>query len=166
MSAAGASSAPAPTTPPPAREVMRRFLENVWNARNLDLFPTYVSPRVLFHPPRGPARDYAQYLAMAREFMGGFSDLRFEVAEVIGEGPHAAARLVIAGTNDGPFRGHPASGRRVRVVGQPWCRVEEGRIVEFRQLFDELGMLHQLGRVTDASLFGHAPPTDAASPSR
>lgn len=153
----------APSTPPPAREVMRRFLANVWNERKLDIFPTYVSPRVRFFPPRGPSRDYAQYLAMARDLLAAFPDLRFEVEDVVGEGASAAARLIIVGTNDGPFRGAPPTGRRVRVVGHPWCRVEDGRIVEFRQLFDELGMLHQLGRVTDASLFGHAPPEPPAA---
>lgn len=144
-----------PDTP---AETVRRFLDEVWNAHDLERFPEFVSPDVRFHPPRGPSRDHDQYRAMARDFLAAFSDLRFEVERIAAEGPLVAVQLVIVGTNDGPFRGRRASGRAVRVAGRPWARVENGRIVEFWQVFDELGMLYQLGHVTDASLFGHAPP--------
>lgn len=134
----------------------RGFLEDVWNAHDLERFPEFVSPNVRFHPPRGEAVAYDAYLAMARGFLAAFPDLRFDVERVAVDGPLVAAHLVISGTNDGPFRGRPATGRRVRVAGRPWARVE-GRIVEFWQAFDELGMLHQLGHVPDAALLGHAP---------
>ena len=135
-----------------APAVMRAFLEEVWNAHALDRFSEFVSSDVRFQPPRGPARDHASYHAMAQHFLAAFSDLHFAVERVTGDAEQAAARLVITGTNDGPFRGRPATGRKVRVVGQPFCRVRNGKIVEFCQLFDELGMLHQLGHVEDATL--------------
>jgi predicted ester cyclase len=142
-----------------AAAVMRRFLDDVWNAHDLDAFPAHVSRAVRFHPPRGPSRDYEGYLEMARDFLRAFPDLRFTVDRVTADGDVASARLLIEGTNEGPFRGRSPTRRRIRVVGQPQCRVEHGRIVEFWQLFDELGMLHQLGHVQDASLLaGHAAP--------
>lgn len=144
-----------------AEAVMRRFLDEVWNAHRLDRFPAHVSPRVRFHPPRGPPRDYHGYLEMATDFLRAFPDLRFTVQHAAASGDRASARLLIEGTNDGPFRGRPPTGRRVRVVGQPQCRVEDGKVAEFWQLFDELGMLHQLGHVEDAGLLaGHAAPPE------
>ena len=137
-------------------ETLHGFFEEVWNARRLDRFDAYVAPDVAFHPPRGPARDAAQYRAMAQEFQAGFPDLRFGIEALVARDDLVSARLLITGTNDGPFRGRAPTGRRVRVVGQPWCQVREGRIVAFWQLFDELGMLHQLGHVADATLLGHA----------
>ena len=137
-------------------ETLRGFLEEVWNARRIDRFSEYVAPDVAFHPPRGPPRDHAQYRAMAEEFQRAFTDLRFEIGPLVQQGDLVAVRLIITGTNDGPFRGRDATGRRVRVEGRPWARVREGRIVAFWQLFDELGMLHQLGHVRDASLLGPA----------
>lgn len=142
-----------------AAVVLRRFLEDVWNAHRLDRFPEHVRPEVRFHPPRGPSRDYAGYLEMAADFLRAFPDLRFTLQRVEGRGDRASARLLIEGTNAGPFRGRPPTGRRVRVVGQPQCRVVGGKVAEFWQLFDELGMLHQLGHVEDAALLGgHAGP--------
>lgn len=135
-------------------EVLRRFLEEVWNAHDLEAFPRHVSPDVRFHPPRGDSKDHAQYLRMATEFLEAFPDIHFEVGPLVSQGDTAAVQLVITGTNWGPFRGREATGRTVRVEGRPWCRVADGRIVEFWQLFDELGMLHQLGHLTDATLLG------------
>jgi len=128
-------------------DVVRRFLDEVWNGRDLAAFPRFVSEKVRFHPPRGEPRTYPQYLEMARDFQRSFSDLRFEVERVAADGPLVAVQLVITGTNDGPFRAWGPTGRSVRVVGRPWARVEEGKIVEFWQLFDEYGMLQQLGHV-------------------
>lgn len=144
--------------PQEAGAVLRRFLDEVWNAHRLDLFPQHVSPAVRFHPPRGPPRDFHGYREMAADFLRAFPDLRFTIQSIHGAGDRASARLLIEGTNDGPFRGRPPTGKRVRVVGQPQCRVEEGRIAEFWQLFDELGMLHQLGHLDASLLGGHAAP--------
>ncbi|HET6403399.1 MAG TPA: ester cyclase [Candidatus Thermoplasmatota archaeon] len=127
--------------------VLRQFMDEAWNKRDLDAFPRYVSDKVRFHPPRGEPLDYDGYLKMARAFQGAFSDLHFETLGTFGDATHAAARIVITGTNDGPFRQWGPTGKRVRVVGRPMARVENGKIVEFWQLFDELGMLQQLGHV-------------------
>lgn len=129
------------------KTVLQGFMDDVWNKRDIGAFPRYVSDRVRFHPPRGEPLDHAGYLAATRGFQGAFSDLRFETQGIFGDAQHAAARIVITGTNDGPFRTWSATGKSVRVIGRPMCRVEGGKIVEFWQLFDELGMLQQLGHV-------------------
>ena len=138
-----------------AETVLRRFLEEMWNKHDLASFATHVHADARLHPPRGRARDHAQYRHMAEEFLKGFPDLRFTIADITGAGDRASARLIIEGTNTGPYRGRAPTGRRVRVVGQPQCRVQDGKIIEFWQLFDELGMMHQLGHVSDATLLGH-----------
>lgn len=128
-----------------AGEVLRSFLEEVWNKHDLAAFPRHVHPQVRFHPPRGPERDHAGYLAMATDFLRAFPDLHFTIESVVAQGDRASARLVIEGANDGPWRGRPATGRRVRVAGHPHARIADGKIAEFWQLFDEAGMMEQLG---------------------
>lgn len=141
--------------------ILRRFLDEVWNAHRLDRFGEHVSRDVRFHPPRGPTQDYEGYLAMANDFVRAFPDLRFTIQHVIADGDRASARLLIEGTNAGPFRGRPPTNARVRVIGQPQCRVKDDAIIEFWQLFDELGMLHQLGHVGERDLMGHGTTPEA-----
>jgi len=135
-----------------AGATLRAFLEEVWNRHDLAAFARHVDPGVRFHPPRGAPRDFAGYRAMAEGFLAAFPDLHFDIQAIHAAGDVASARLVITGTNLGPFRGRAATGKRARVVGQPQARVAEGRIVEFWQLFDELGMLAQLGHADPALL--------------
>lgn len=137
-----------------AEKTLIGFIDDVWNAHRPERFPEHVSPQVRFHAPRGNPKDYAGYLAMAKDFLAAFPDLHFAVERAFARDAFAGARLVITGTNDGPFRGRPPTGKKVRVTGHPLCRVEDGKIVEFWQLFDELGMLHQLGHVGDPTLLG------------
>lgn len=129
------------------KTILQAFMDEVWNKHDPSAFPRFVSETVQFHPARGPSLDYAGYLAASKAFLGAFSDLHFETEQAASEGQHATMRIVITGTNDGPFRKWPPTGKRVRVVGRPWARIENGKIVEFWQLFDELGMLQQLGHV-------------------
>ena len=49
------------------------------------------------------------------------------------------------GTNDGPFMGHPPTGRRMRTDVFDALRVEGDRIVEHWGVPDRLGTLFQLG---------------------
>lgn len=113
--------------------VLRRFLEEVWNQKRLDRFGEFVSTDVVFHPMRGEARDFAGYRAVVPAFMSRVKDLHFEVVHAFGEGEWAACRIAITGTL-------ASTGQPVRVFGQPQCRVRGGKIVEFWQLFDELGL--------------------------
>ena len=134
------------------------FIEQVWNAHRPDRIGEFVHPQVRMHAARGPIRDFAGYQAMTKDFQGAFSDLHFALEHVGEAGDMVFARLLITGTNDGPFRGKAPTGKRVRAIGQPLCRVVDGKIVEFWQLFDELGMLFQLGHVADASIVGAPAP--------
>lgn len=137
-----------------AGAVLRAFLDEVWNAHDLSGFDAYVAREVRLHPPRGPAVGFDEYRRMAEAFLAAFPDLRFDVARVLVDGDEAAARIRISGTQSGPWRGMPPTGRRVAVAGRPWCRVRDGKIVEFWQLFDELGMAEQAGHLADERLLG------------
>ena len=137
-----------------AGDVLRAFLDEVWNAHDLSRWDDFVAPDVRLHPPRGASVPSADYRRMAEAFLLAFPDLRFEVSRVVADGDEAAARIRITGTQTGPWRGLAPTGRKVSVAGRPWCRVRDGRIVEFWQLFDELGMAWQAGHLADESLLG------------
>lgn len=134
------------------RAVIDAFFERMWNAHDLSCFGEHVSPEVVFRHARGPPRDYEHYLEMARAFIAGFPDLRFDVEEALVQDATIAMRIRIRGTHQGTWRGFEATGRRVDVIGRPWARVRDGKVVEFLASFDELGMLHQLGVVPPALL--------------
>jgi predicted ester cyclase len=59
-----------------------------------------------------------------------------------------AARWSGTGTHRGDGLGFPATGRQVEFHGMTIVRVEQGKLVEGWNVFDQLGMLQQLGVVS------------------
>jgi steroid delta-isomerase-like uncharacterized protein len=108
-------------------------------------------------PPELCTADYEAHLggnppvgldghgAFAAAFYAAFPDLSHEVTDVIVEGAAVAVRFVIRGTHTGAFFGIPASGRPVVVVANVLLDVEGGRVRRLRGVFDEAGLLRQIG---------------------
>jgi predicted ester cyclase len=56
-----------------------------------------------------------------------------------------AVRFIIRGTHTGSFFGIPASGRPIVVAAHVLMRVADGRVNELFGIFDEAGLLKQIG---------------------
>jgi predicted ester cyclase len=85
-----------------------------------------------------------QFITM---FRNAFSDLSFEVEQVVAEGELVAVRAVMTATHDGQFMGLAPTGRRVQVPGVDILRFADGRVVEHWGLWDRMAMMQQLGLV-------------------
>ncbi len=68
-----------------------------------------------------------------------------EVAELVAEGDKVWCRLRTSGTHSGEWAGIPATGKRWANTGLWFLRIVDGRIVEVEWLFDEIGLMRQLG---------------------
>jgi predicted ester cyclase len=92
-----------------------------------------------------PPRDRAAHEQFARAFYAAFPDMHHEVERVIAEADTAAVRFVLHGTNTGSFFGMPPTQRKVAVAAHVFLRVREDKVDELVGVFDEAGMLRQLG---------------------
>ena len=84
----------------------------------------------------------------ARAFYAAFPDLAHTVDQVFAAGDRAAVRFTLRGTHQGAFFGIPATGRAVVVVANVLLTVRDGRVSELRGIFDEAGLLRQIGVLT------------------
>ena len=81
-------------------------------------------------------------------FIAGFPDLRMEPEDLIASGDKVVVRARGTGTNDGPFMGMPATGKRVDVPLIDILRFgDDGLIYEHWGVFDAMGMMQQLGAI-------------------
>jgi ketosteroid isomerase-like protein len=81
----------------------------------------------------------------ARAFYAAFPDMRHAVDDVFAAGDRVGVRFTLRGTHQGAFFGIPATGRAVVVVANVLLTVRDGRVSELRGIFDEAGLLRQLG---------------------
>ena len=76
---------------------------------------------------------------------GAIPDLKVTVSEQIAEGEKVVTRKTFRGTHGGPFMALPPSGRPVEFEVIDILTFRDGKIVEHRLQFDQLGFLKQFG---------------------
>ena len=84
---------------------------------------------------------------MMSGLVAAFPDLHITIEDQITAGDKVATRWVAVGTNSAALGNVPATGRQVRVDGLILDRVAKGRVVERWELWDQMGMVQQLGLV-------------------
>jgi steroid delta-isomerase-like uncharacterized protein len=128
------------------KALVRRFVDEVQSAGNIDAIDDLCSPEFVNHSaPSGmpPNREgVKQVTAMFRQ---AFPDSYFTVEDMIAEGDKVATHKTFHGTHEGEFMGMPPTGRRVSMELIDIVRISEGRVVEHWSMGDNLGMMQQLG---------------------
>lgn len=130
------------------KAIIRRFFEEAFEKGNLAVLDEIVAPNqvnggpgALPGMPSGP--EGSKMLVSA--YRNAFPDLHFTIEEQIAEGNTVVTRWSAHGTHQGELGGLPATGKVAIVVGLGVDRIENGKIVESWGLFDQFGMLQQLG---------------------
>jgi predicted ester cyclase len=94
--------------------------------------------------------DREAFVLHLNYFLTAFSDTYYTVEEQIAEGELVVTTGIWGGTHSGDFQGLPPSGKSVAINAILIDRIQDGKIVEHRGLFDNLGILQQLGMVPAA----------------
>jgi steroid delta-isomerase-like uncharacterized protein len=92
-----------------------------------------------------PPMDLAGHQGFGRMFYAAFPDLSHTVEDTVADEGRVAVRFTLHGTHSGDFSGIPATGRPIAVSAMVVLRVADGRVAELRGVFDQLGLMQQLG---------------------
>ena len=127
------------------KQLVRSFIEDVINTRNLDAAGDYMAEDMVEQVPfPGQEPGLAGLKNVLRGLFAAFPDMRWIVEEQIAEADKVLTRFVWAGTHDGDFLGVPASGRKVSVWGMVIDRLENGRVKDTQILMDTFGLMQQI----------------------
>jgi len=132
------------------KRVVRRFLEELFGAGNLNLLDELVAPNAV-HIPVNKATSYGW--EPGREgfrqhviwFHNAYADMHLTVDDLIAEGDRVVAFWTMGGTHQGEFFGVQATGRNVVFSAIGRLRVVNRQVLEFQVHPDRLGILTQLG---------------------
>jgi predicted ester cyclase len=157
------------TTEEQNADLVRSWYEGVWNQRDLDLIddilaPDYVRNRagIPFDNDTGTADDRA----WVEMILGEFPDVKFSVEDLLVDGDKVAVRTITTGTQMGPMTDMgdaPATERPMSRENLAIWRIECGKLAEQWIVQDNLGMLRQLGVITQDEMADAAEP-DVATP--
>jgi hypothetical protein len=126
------------------RELARRFFVEQDRLRGGPA-PELCAPGYSARLGGNPPFDRAGHEGFARAFYAGFPDIHHELELVVADEATAAVRFVLHGTHTGSFFGIPPTGKVVQIAANVLLRVSEGKVTELYGVFDEAGLLRQLG---------------------
>jgi predicted ester cyclase len=129
-----------------AERVVRRLIDEGFSQGNLDVCDELFADELVEHQDYGPghAPGPAGVKAVITSLRRAFSDFKLEIEDMVVAGDTVWTRNIATGTHDGPYMGHPPSGRTFRVYVFDVLRVFEGRVVEHWGVPDRAGVLSQL----------------------
>ena len=130
------------------KAIARRFFIEIFGQGKLATADEIVAPE---HVDRGPGAlpglpagpEGAKLCVTA--YRNAFPDVQFTIDEQIAEGDKVVSRWTARGTHKGELAGIPPTGKSSTVTGVTVNRVVNGKMVESWGIFDQFGMLQQLG---------------------
>ena len=131
------------------KAIARRLDDEVWSEGRLEVIDELIADdfvtTVVGAPEqiRGP-QGFREFVLMYRT---AFPDLRISVDEQIAEGDTVVTRWTATGTHEGELMGIAATGKQATTAGINIDRFAGGKLVAGWGLFDQLGLLQQIGAV-------------------
>ena len=131
--------------------MQRRFMEAAFGQGNMDVVDELIASDYVHHFPDdaegGGVRGPEGMKELIGSFRSAFPDIEFTIEEQVAEEDKVVMRLTARGTHEGELQGIPPTSRRVTVMGMVMSRSAGGKMVESWELYDNLGMMQQLGLI-------------------
>jgi len=138
------------------KKVVLRFIEELWNERNLELADELFDENCITHQLRvgsdlkGSRRGAEEMKHHVADWLSSFPDIHFTIEQMLAEGDRVMTQCYALGTHTATWLGIPATGRVIKIQMFVVHRLAHGRIVEDWVLVDSLGVFQQLGLVKES----------------
>ena len=128
------------------KAIARRFVDDFYNAGNLDLLHELCAPNYAVHDPAAPqGTDLETWKEVVRQYRLGLPDIHMVIEDLLAEDDKVAVRWTARATHTGELMGIPPTGKQATIAGMTIHRIADGKIVETWWNWDALGTMQQLG---------------------
>jgi steroid delta-isomerase-like uncharacterized protein len=124
--------------------VAQRIVEDIFNKTNINNLEELVSNEIVIHDTDKQLRGLDQLRQGINHLHTAFPDLQYIIEDLLEDDDKVIARCKGTGTHDGPFRGIPATGRKMAYSVIMIWRFTGNKLCEHWSVSDVFGMLQQL----------------------
>lgn len=136
---------PALATPDVTRNLVKKFISDIWNRGDIDLIPRVCSPKIRFNGMSGLDKiGHEGFARMVATIHGAFSDYHCEIHSMVVENNKAFCRLRFSGKFTGPLMGYRPHGKAVAWMGASEFTCSNGVILKVWELGDMKTLEEQL----------------------
>jgi steroid delta-isomerase-like uncharacterized protein len=128
------------------KALIRGYIEGM-NQGNMAVLEEFMAPNHISHHgaiETNGAEEFIQFMSMVKT---AFPDWEFTIEDQIAEGDKEVHRWTGRGTHQGEWMGVPPTGKEIEIMGIYVSQIVEGQIVEEWGLFDQFGLMQQLGAI-------------------
>ena len=130
------------------KAIARRLIDELANKGNMAVIPELAAADFVSHQIGGEdVRGHEGLRQLMTMYRTAFPDLHMTVEDQIAEEDRVVTRWTARGTHKGDLQGIPPTGKQVTVTGIAIDRFVGGKIAEEWEVFDQMGMMQQLGVV-------------------
>lgn len=128
------------------KATVRHFVEEVQNQGRLNVIDEICAKDFVDHTaPAGLPSGREGVKMQFTMLRNAFPDMKATLHEQIAEGEKVANRKTVQGTHRGEFMGFAPTGKVVSFEVIDMIRIVDGKIVEYWNSTDRIGLLRQLG---------------------
>jgi len=133
------------------KNAVRRLFEEVWNKGNLPVADELFSTNYVHHDASTPdvGRGPDSEKKRATLYRTAFQDFRLTIEDILSEGEMVIARWTCRGSHKGDLNGIPPTGKQFAISGMSIARFANGKMIEGWVNWDALGLMQQLGVVSE-----------------
>ena len=130
------------------KALARRFIEELFNQKNLTILDELCVPDVVIHSAVGTIQGLEPYKQTLSMLLPAIPDIQVMIEDQFAEGDRSVFRYAERGTHKGNLMGIPATDKQFHSTGTMIIRhAADGKVVEAWDSPDTLSMLRQLGVV-------------------
>ena len=127
------------------KELVKKFIEQVWNAGNLDAIEQFWSQDYVNHIMPPNMQQGIDNLKLSHQmFLTAFSDVKLDIHDKIAEENKVVTRLTFKGKHTGEFMNVSASNKDIAMLVIRIDRIDNGKIVEHWASFDLNGLIERI----------------------
>jgi predicted ester cyclase len=131
------------------KAIVRRFFEEGPSKGNLIDADKLLSPDFTMYTPLPASPGIKGIHEVITTCRAAFEHLNVTIEDMIAEGDNVAARFTAQGIHKGDFMGLQATGKPITMTGIEIFRIKDGRIVELWGEANLLGLMQQLGILSE-----------------
>jgi steroid delta-isomerase-like uncharacterized protein len=131
------------------QKIVRTLFEEVFTAGNLNVCDQFFDENLQFFDPSAPNFRGGLQGFKERElgYQKAFPNKKCHIDELLFADDKVIVRWSVQGTHGGDLPGIPKTGKKIQVSGIMILKFKNEKIIEIRQIWDQLGLLEQLGQV-------------------
>lgn len=127
------------------RELVKKFVADIWNRGDLDLIPEVCSKSLRFNGSVGMDRvGHDGFARMVTTIRDALNDYHCEIHSMVVEGGKAFCRMRFTGRHTGSLLGFPPTGRQVAWMGAAEFTCKDSKIIKVWELGDVKSLEDQL----------------------